>query len=254
MKKIRRSTEAEVIAEFLKSEFYHEEFHADRETFKNLVMEADLANKDENALRRALLFRRRGHMWRELPDDTQWWEVELEPGDLRFIRVFPRAQWRKIAGDSFLLRDIVHRIRNVRFSGSTREFIIRIHGLSQRLSAQVDSSAVLLIGVDDSNPLTILEGNHRLTAALLAGPDIFSDRFRTLCGFSRNMPRSCWYETNLPNLWRYAQNRLRNLFYDRDADVQRVLRGTVRTAATQALDVESAMNPAPAGKVAGGSK
>ena len=58
------------------------EFHADRESFERLVMEADLANEDENALRRALLFRRRGHMWREVPSDTQWWEVELEPDDL----------------------------------------------------------------------------------------------------------------------------------------------------------------------------
>ena len=254
MKKIRRSIEAEVIAEFLKSEFYHEEFHADRETFKGLVMEADLANKEENALRRALLFRRRGHMWRELPADTQWWEVELDPGDLRFVRVFPRAQWRKIAGESYLLRDIVHRIRNVRFSGSTRDFIARIEGLSFRLKSQRDNSAVLLIGIDDVNPLTILEGNHRLTAALLAGPEIFSERFRTLCGFSPNMARSCWYETNLPNLWRYAQNRLRNLFYDRDADVRRVMRNTPSAAGALALDVDRAMNPAPAGKVAGGSK
>ena len=49
MKNLRRSTEAEVIAEFLKNEFYHEEFHADRESFERLVLEADLANKDENA-------------------------------------------------------------------------------------------------------------------------------------------------------------------------------------------------------------
>ena len=53
---------------------------------------------------------------------------------------------------------------------------------------------------------------------------MFGQQFRIFCGFSPSMSRSCWYETNLPNLWRYAQNRLRNLFYDRDADVSRVLR------------------------------
>jgi hypothetical protein len=252
MKKLRRATEAEVIAEFLKSEFYHEEFHADREKFKTLVMDADLASENENALRRALLFRRRGHMWRELPDDTQWWEVELEPGDLQFIRVFPRAQWRKIAGDSFLLRDIVHRIRTKRFMGGTRSFVQRIRTFSEHLAAEPDRSAVLLIGIDDQNPLTILEGNHRLTAALLAGPIVFSERFRTLCGFSTNMQRSCWYETNLQNLWRYGQNRLRNLFYDRDADVGRVLRNNSRSDSAPTLD--GGMNPARAGKVAGSSK
>jgi hypothetical protein len=252
MKNIRSSSEAEVIAEFLKNEFYQEEFHSDRESFERLVLEAHLDSKDENDLRRALLFRRRGHMWREVPTDTQWWEVELEPSDLSFIRVFPRAQWRQIAQDSFLLRDIANRIRSGRFAGSKREFIARVQALSYRLRTVHDSSAVLLIGIDEQHPLTILEGNHRLTAALLAGPSMFGQQFRIFCGLSPHMSRSCWYETNVPNLWRYAQNRLRNLFYDRDADVSRVLRRITPPAKASALD--SAMNPAGAGKIISGSK
>ena len=78
MKRLRRVEEPEVIAEFLKNEFYQGEFHEDREQFEKLVLEADITNDVENALRRALLFRRRGHMWRELPADTQWWQVEFE--------------------------------------------------------------------------------------------------------------------------------------------------------------------------------
>jgi len=81
----------------------------------------------------------------------------------------------------------------------------------------------MLIGVDEANPFTILEGNHRLTAALLAGQGVLEHRFRVLCGFSPNMRQSCWYETNLANLWRYGKNRFRNLFYDKDADISRVL-------------------------------
>jgi hypothetical protein len=255
MRKLRRSTEAEVIAEFLKNEFYQEEFHADRESFERLVLEADLTSEDENALRRALLFRRRGHMWREVPSDTQWWEVELEPEDLNFVRVFPRAQWRKVADESFLLRDIVNRIRTVRFSGARRDFIARVQALSYRLRAEHDRSAVLLIGVDEQNPLTILEGNHRLTAALLAGPAVISQQFRVLCGFSPHMSSSCWYETNLPNLWRYGQNRLRNLFYDRDADVGRVLRQISNAShASPAPALDGCITPVRAGKIIEGSK
>jgi hypothetical protein len=41
------------------------------------------------------------------------------------------------------------------------------------------------------------------------------------------MSKSCWYETNLANLWRYAGNRFRNLFYDRDADIVRVLNESI---------------------------
>ena len=237
MKRIRRVNEPEVIAEFLKNEFYQGEFHTDRTQFEKLVMDADVRDEQENALRRALLFRRRGHMWRELPADTQWWQVEFGSEDLQLIRVFPRAQWRRVSNGSFQLTDIVERIRKGRFSGKTREFISKVQSLSYRLRHEKDSSSVLLIGIDEEKPLTILEGNHRLAAALLAGPDLLQNNFQVLCGFSANMGASCWYETNFPNLWRYAQNRFRNLFYDKDADVKRVMNtAPMATLADSALD------------------
>ncbi len=117
-----------------------------------------------------------------------------------------------------------------------------MQALSYRLRTEHDRSAVLLIGMDEQHPLTILEGNHRLTAALLAGPAMFGQQFRVFCGFSPQMSRSCWYETNLPNLWRYGQNRLRNLFYDRDADVSRVLR-RLASILPKPPALDSSMNP-----------
>ena len=230
MRKLRRVTEPEVIAEFLKNEFYQEEFHQDREQFEGLVMAADTTNDAENALRRALLFRRRGHMWRELPADTQWWDLELETSDLDKVRVFPRAQWRRVADGSFYINDIVRRIRGHEFHGKDKAFISKVHGLSYRLRQHADASTVMLIGIDESQPLTILEGNHRLTAALLASPELARERFRVVCGFSPRMNESCWYETNLPNLWRYAKNRFRNIV-DREADVSRVLAATAASVA-----------------------
>jgi hypothetical protein len=239
MRKLRRITEAQVIAEFLKNEFYQEEFHHDRENFEQLVLEANVTNETENALRRALLFRRRGHMWRELPSDTQWWEVEIEISDLNLLRVFPRAQWRRVADGSFLLRDIVERIRTVRFKGHTRDFISKVQALSYRIRVENDASSVLLIGIDEQKPFTILEGNHRLTAALLAGPGLMQKRFRVLCGFSPSMAKSCWYETNLENLWRYGKNRLRHLFYDKEADISRILKNAMQGSAPAPVEVSA---------------
>ncbi len=245
MKKLRRVTEAEVIAEFLKNEFYQEEFHEDREQFEELVLGAQLGDEKGNALRRALLFRRRGHMWRELPSDTQWWEVQIEAQDLERVRVFPRAQWRRVADGSFLLSDIAKRIKSRPFRGKTRDFIAKVQALSYYLRNHTDDSAVLLIGIDDEKPVTILEGNHRLTAALLASPDVLQSRFRVFCGLSPRMSESCWYQTNLPNLWRYARNRARNLFYDRDADVERLLKPV---QAPEETPVHPALTTATAGK------
>jgi hypothetical protein len=222
MKRLRRVTEAEVISEFLKNEFYQQEFHHDRHRFEHLVLDSDIGNEQENALRRALLFRRRGHMWRELPPDIQWWQVQIEPADIAQIRVLRRGHWRRIANGKFELSDIVDRIRTRRFTGRTRELITQIQSLSYRLRLEYDNSSLLLIGVDESLPITILEGNHRLTAAMLISPAILQSRFRVLCGFSPRMTESCWYKTNIANLWRYACNRLKNI-YDREADIERLL-------------------------------
>ena len=196
----------------------------DREQFEELVLGAQITDETGNALRRALLFRRRGHMWRELPSDTQWWEVQIEPQDLGRVSVFPRAQWRRVADGSFLAAGHCAPYQDPSVSRKHPQFHLEGTG-SQLLPAQhQDDSAVLLIGIDDENPVTVLEGNHRLTAALLASPEVLQNRFRLFCGFSPRMSESCWYQTNVPNLWRYARNRARNLFYDRDADVERVMK------------------------------
>jgi hypothetical protein len=81
-----------------------------------------------------------------------------------------------------------------------------------------------LIGTSEREPCLIFEGNHRLTAAMLAAPGAYQDRFRVFLGRSRNMARCCWYETRASNLLRYTANRILHLGYDREADVDRVLR------------------------------
>lgn len=222
MKIVRRVTEAEVITEFLKNEFYQKQFDCDRERFEEIVLHPDLTDKAQNAVRRALLYRRRGHMWRELPPDTQWWDVEVEPQDISQIQVFPRAHWRTISNGSFLLSDIVERLRQMPVRGSTGPVISKIHLLRYRLQREAIQSAVLLIGPDQGKPLTILEGNHRLTAAMLISPHWVQTSFRILCGFSPRMEECCWYRTNLPNLWNYFKNRLHNIV-DKEADVNRIL-------------------------------
>ncbi|HJX00918.1 MAG TPA: hypothetical protein VJ453_12190 [Terriglobales bacterium] len=234
----RRITEAEVIAEFLRNEFYQKEYDKDREEFENLVLDPDLADEAQNAIRRALLYRRRGHMWRELPKDTVWHEVEIDAEDLKRIRVFPRAHWRKISNGSFLLSEIVKRIRDSSVAKTDPAFS-KIQLLRYRLQRDSVNSAVLLIGVDEEQPLTILEGNHRLAAAMLVSPRLVHTGFRVLCGLSPHMYESCWYDTNIPNLWNYLKNRLNNLV-DKEADVQRVLGNGSEAAPASAFASEMA--------------
>ena len=94
--RLRPASEEEVIAEFLKNEFYQPEFHPYwQRLHEKVVFFPDLTDERENSLRRALLFRRHGRMWRELPPDTQWFSVTIEPSDLsrgERLSTFPVAR------------------------------------------------------------------------------------------------------------------------------------------------------------------
>ena len=218
----RQLAEEEVMSEFLRSEFHHPEFDEYRSEFDYLVRHPNLNSSRENAVRQALLFLRRGAMWRELPADTRWFEVELRVEDLNRIRFFPRADWRRVAQGSFYLTDVVERIRvKLDSSSSQNEFFTKLRLLSSSLPENLVNPTVLFIGVDDISPLTILDGNHRMAAAMLSRPAPALDRFRFICGLSPQMTRCCWYATNVNTLLRYFKNLVRYLIYDPESDIDR---------------------------------
>ncbi|MGA9390833.1 MAG: oligosaccharide flippase family protein [Candidatus Sulfotelmatobacter sp.] len=217
----RLLAEEEVMAEFLRSEFHHPEFDDYRHEFEHLVKNPDLNNSRENAVRQALLFLRRGAMWRELPADTKWFEVELTAKDLDRIRFFPRAQWRRAADGSFYMKDVVERLRIQLAEPSDNEFFRKLRLLSSSVEENVVNPAVLLIGINNTGPLTILDGNHRMAAALLSHPIPTLGQFRFICGFSPQMARCCWYHTNVNTLLRYLKNLVRYFTYDPETDIGR---------------------------------
>jgi hypothetical protein len=218
---LRPLTEEEVISEFLKSEFHHPEFEGYRHQFDRLVNYPDLSSSRENAVRRALLFLRRGAMWRELPPDTEWFEVELTADDLARIRFFPRAQWRRVANGSFYLVDVVKRIRHKLDNSAQGEFFDKLRRLSYSVQDDIVNRTVILIGADPRAPLTILDGNHRMAATMLLQSGSTWSQLRFICGLSPQMSRCCWYHTNFNTLLRYLSNLVRHFSYDPDSDIGR---------------------------------
>jgi len=218
---VRPMSEFEVIAEFLRSEFHHPEFEEYRQEFGRIVNTPNLENHRENALRRALLFLRRGAMWRELPEDTEWFMVGLTRDDLERIRFFPRAQWRRVAEGSFYLTDMVECLRLKWRESPDDDFFKKLRRLSRPVREGSVSPTVLLIGLDRQSPLTILDGNHRMAAAMLAQPPVDLESFQFICGLSPTMTRCCWYRTNVNTLSRYLTNLLRHIFYDPESDIGR---------------------------------
>jgi O-antigen/teichoic acid export membrane protein len=220
---VRPLSEQVVISEFLRSEFHHPEFEEYRQEFARLVEAPDLQSDRENALRRALLFLRRGAMWRELPDDTQWFEVTLTREELTRVRFFPRAQWRRVAEGSFYITDVLTCLRQKWQETPDDEFFRKLRRISNPVQEGLVSRTVLLIGVDAGSPLTILDGNHRMAAAMLAQPPAALETFRFICGLSPAMTHCCWYRTNVNTLSRYFTNLVRHLFSDPETDLGRFL-------------------------------
>jgi O-antigen/teichoic acid export membrane protein len=215
LRKIRRVSEDEVIAEFLQGEFYQDEFSRFRDKFAMLVSDPDFSDASANALRRALLFRRRGRLWRELPEDTEWWEVELATDDLGRVRVFARNHWLRYGAPGFSLLDTVEKVRERIASRSRDPFIQKLRSLSLELVQDTSYTSIILITMNEATPLTIIEGNHRMTAAALVSPETLHRRFRYICGFSPKMYECCWYRTDASTLWKYLLNTIAYYLFDR---------------------------------------
>jgi hypothetical protein len=224
VRRLRRVAEEEIVAEFLRCEFYHPEFDPYRVKFRHLVEHFDLEDPRENFLRRTLLFRRRGGLWRELVAGTEWWEVELTARDLGRLRSFPRNEWRRYAGPGFYLAEMIGRIQAALARGRHDRFLKKISEISTDLRAGLLPNSVLLIGTDDHRPLTIIEGNHRMAAAMLTMPESAHRRFRFYCGLSPNMDLCCWHNTDLRSLVRYARHTIRYMFTYGDFFTGRTLR------------------------------
>ena len=224
LRRVRSVPEEEIIAEFLRSEFYHPDFDPYRRKFKHLVEHADLEHPHENSIRRALLFRRRGGLWRELPAGTEWWEIELTSRDLARLRSFPRNEWRRFTGGGFYLTEMVRRAEAGLARRQPTPFLEKLKAIASDLRGSNVPDVVLLIGTDEHHPLTIIEGNHRMAAAMMTMPESAHRRFRFYCGLSPNMDTCCWYETNPRSLMRYVRHTVRYMFRDGDFFVARTLR------------------------------
>ena len=219
---IRLVSEDTAIAEFLKSDFRSPAFRAYQSSFRSIVMNPDLEDPKENAKRRALFFIRHLYLWREIPRDTEWYEAEISTLDFGNIRMFPRAQWRKVADGRFCMLDVAEGIKT-RQDRLDTTFVSKIQAISERFDKEDEPmGAVLLIGVSETEPFTVLDGNHRLMAAMLHSPRELAN-FRFICGLSPRMTECCWYRTNLTTLFHYARNVLTHSTRNPAAELARLL-------------------------------
>jgi len=119
-----------------------------------------------------------------------------------------------------MLEGIRHRVE----TDPTDRFARKLSSLREEFALDpTPTSSVLLIGLDESGPMTIIEGNHRMAAASLISPGDVSRRFQFLVGFSPRMTECCWYQTDLSTLLRYARHFATYFLDDHKVVIERAL-------------------------------
>jgi hypothetical protein len=217
---LRPVTENDVITEFLNNDLNHPDFR-NQDNAHQVIFESNRHSADAIAKRRALLLAKRRSLWEELPSETEWHEVKVNEDALDLIRIFPRSQWRKLAQGNYSVIRITEGLRTGQHALDER-FLSKIATLGEQMSqGDWEFGAVILLGIDEHGPLTVLDGNHRLVAALLSSPACLS-KLRFICGFSPRMTESCWYETSAASLFRYGKHILRRAIRDPRAELERV--------------------------------
>lgn len=237
---IRRVSEDEVIAEFLKSDFHSSAFRKYRESLRNVVNSPDLDNDAENAMRRAALFIQHLSLWKQLPAGTEWYEVEINDTNLGQIRAFPRAQWRRLARGNFSITRVAEGLRTHE-DMADEPFLSKIASIGNKFRLDDPGfSAVILIGLNEFGRMTILDGNHRLIAAMLSKPSGVT-KLRFLCGLSPRMSECCWYNTNFMTLSRYAINRVTGALRNPAAELTQIMAdpGVYTTSSPAAVVADS---------------
>ncbi len=218
---IRRVSEDEVIGEFLRSDVEGMGIQECPQGLRELVVRPNFSDPDENAKRRALLLLRHLALWNEIPGDTAWFEVNINERALEHVRVFPRAQWRKLARGNFSVTRVTDGIRAQRFELSPR-FHAKLLAIGDQLNNDVQFGAVILLGMSEDKPVTVLDGNHRLVAAMLSSTEELV-KLRFMCGLSPRMMQCCWYKTNIETLIRYGWHLLQSAIRNPKADYSRLL-------------------------------
>ena len=152
------------------------------------LLEPDLENKGENALRRAALTTVRGYESREglfhgFPHDVLWSWAELDPDEVLEIRYIDYDYWVELSRGSRRPTDAAEQIR----AGVD---VFRVP--SVEFLADVGADAPPMIVVGDEVRLVVLEGHTRLTRYALQ-PEALPSALKVHLGRSPRIAEwACW--------------------------------------------------------------
>jgi hypothetical protein len=187
---IGASGEAEMVATFLRGELGSERFGPAirAEIDERLLLEPNLDDEDENALRRGALeatraYERREGLFHGFPDDVRWERVALEPHEVLALRYIQYSFWNELSGGSRRPLDAAERIRDgiVVFGRLPTDGF-----LTAAESVDVAGMPELIVVGGPEPELVLLEGHVRLTVLALR-PELLPPELEVLLGRSPRM-------------------------------------------------------------------
>jgi hypothetical protein len=167
--------ETEMVAHFLHTELRSERFGAAirrllerRQLIAKIIEHPDLNNVSENRYRADLLgewrgYRRDADVFKNLPDDVQWWRAFLSAADLERVKYLNDAYRIAFSGGSRLVRDAATRI----LAGAMPDVAAGYRSLAQVLDAGARFPELIMLYNPQEDELVVLEGHVRVTAYMV---------------------------------------------------------------------------------------
>jgi hypothetical protein len=197
MRIVRESSEAEVVAAFLRAELDSSRY---RDTVlalldevgedERLLRSPTITDASENKLRATLLDRYRGWLGRQglfggFPKRVDWLRVALTRDEVLAILYINWDWWLRVSGGSRRPLDAATRIRAGDVPGSTVE---EHEPIAARLRSPDPPPELIVVAPPDHARLVLLEGHFRLTAYALF-PEWLPEPLEVFLGTSASISR-----------------------------------------------------------------
>jgi len=203
MRRLRSSSEAEMVALFLSTELPSDRWKDDLRALlegaglpERVLTAPDLGDDAENQARLRLLTEHRGYGTRTeifdgFPDEVCWQWMAITPAELAGARYIQYDYWDELSGGTRLAVDAAARIR-----AGVAPFGVPNDGKLAMAQAVADGARfpplILVTNRLGGGDLVVLEGHVRLTAFMLAR-DKLPPELEVLVGSSPVMTRwDCW--------------------------------------------------------------
>jgi hypothetical protein len=192
MKKLKKSSENEMIALFLKEELFSKRFS--KKLLKvinrlnvdtNIISNYDLNNNNENEIRKEILKAYRGYgnnteIFKDFPSNINWYWCELKIQDILNIKFIDYDYWTDLTNGTRYIKDSKENILNGKeiYGVSNKPFI---DGANYIKEGNKFEPLILLASIKNNDEIIVLEGHSRLASMSLVLDYI--DKIDALVGF-----------------------------------------------------------------------